>query len=114
MSVKEAERLRKVLNQLPMPPEVRSEAPITARQQQMLDTITQLTKQNQSFPTIREIGAAMGIKSPNGVMCHLRSLRKKGVIVRDSTGKHRGVRPVGSCPCCGQPTTTVREERGSR
>ena len=33
-------------------------------------------------PTVREIAAAMGIKSPNGVACHLKALEKKGVIER--------------------------------
>lgn len=34
-------------------------------------------------PTVREIGAHFGIKSPNGVMCHLKALEKKEMIIRD-------------------------------
>lgn len=34
-------------------------------------------------PTVREIGHEFGIHSPNGVMCHLKALEKKGHIVRD-------------------------------
>lgn len=34
-------------------------------------------------PTVREIGAAFDIQSPNGVMCHLKALEKKGYITRD-------------------------------
>ena len=34
-------------------------------------------------PTFREIGNRFGITSPNGVMCHIRALEKKGQIVRD-------------------------------
>ncbi len=34
-------------------------------------------------PTVRDIGIAFGIKSPNGVMCHLRALEAKGFIRRD-------------------------------
>lgn len=34
-------------------------------------------------PTVREIGNAFGIKSPNGVMCHLKALQKKGMIHRE-------------------------------
>tara|TARA_B100000519_G_scaffold199229_1_gene210063 strand:+ start:2824 stop:3426 length:603 start_codon:yes stop_codon:yes gene_type:complete len=34
-------------------------------------------------PTVREIADAFGIKSPNGVMGHLRALEKKGLIIRD-------------------------------
>jgi repressor LexA len=33
-------------------------------------------------PTVRDIGEAFGIKSPNGVMCHLKALEKKGLIQR--------------------------------
>jgi len=34
-------------------------------------------------PTVREIGTEFGIRSPNGVMCHLKALEKKGLITRD-------------------------------
>ena len=33
-------------------------------------------------PTVRDIGEAFGIRSPNGVMCHLRALEVKGYIRR--------------------------------
>jgi repressor LexA len=33
-------------------------------------------------PSIREIGAEFGFSSPNGVVCHLKALQKKGLIVR--------------------------------
>jgi len=35
-------------------------------------------------PTVREIGSHFGIRSPNGVMCHLKALEKKGLITRES------------------------------
>ena len=34
-------------------------------------------------PTVREIGANFGISSPNGVVCHLKALEKKGIITRE-------------------------------
>ena len=34
-------------------------------------------------PTVREIGERFKISSPNGVMCHLRALEKKGLITRE-------------------------------
>ena len=34
-------------------------------------------------PTVREIGDEFGISSPNGVMCHLKALEKKGLIIRE-------------------------------
>ncbi|MBM3998099.1 MAG: transcriptional repressor LexA [Planctomycetes bacterium] len=47
--------------------------------------------QNRGYgPTVREIGEAFGIQSPNGVMCHLRALEKKGLIHR-SPNKSRAI-----------------------
>ena len=34
-------------------------------------------------PTVREIGRQFGIHSPNGVVCHLKALEKKGLITRE-------------------------------
>ncbi len=39
--------------------------------------------ENGNAPTIREIADEMGFRSPNGVMCHLTALEKKGLIHRD-------------------------------
>jgi repressor LexA len=33
-------------------------------------------------PTVREIGEAFRIRSPNGVVCHLKALERKGLITR--------------------------------
>ena len=54
--------------------------PLTKRQQEVYEYISQ----NINFygPTVREIAAALGIKSPNGVVCHLAALEKKGYISR--------------------------------
>lgn len=41
-------------------------------------------------PTVREIGENFGISSPNGVMCHLKALEKKGMI-RRSPNKSRAI-----------------------
>jgi SOS-response transcriptional repressor LexA len=46
-------------------------------------------------PTYREIGAAFGIKSPQGVECHIRALEKKGYLTIDHF-KARGLRVVGA------------------
>ena len=45
-------------------------------------------------PTIRGIGKHTGIKSPNGVMCHLKALKKKGLI-EVTPNVARGIRVVG-------------------
>ena len=39
--------------------------------------------QNRGYgPTVREIGQAFDIRSPNGVVCHLKALERKGLIHR--------------------------------
>ena len=50
-------------------------------------------------PTVREIGKEFGIRSPNGVMCHLRALQRKGLVeVNGVRNKHmkRQLRLVGA------------------
>lgn len=56
--------------------------PLTARQQQVYEFIHDRIIVRGYSPTVREIGEFVGIKSPNGVMCHLRALERKGMIVR--------------------------------
>ena len=56
--------------------------PLTARQREILNFIRAGMRKMQFPPTVREIGAAFGITSPNGVMCHLKALEKKGWIRR--------------------------------
>ena len=54
---------------------------LTPRQREIFDFIR---SRRPVPPSVREIGARFGINSPNGVMCHLRALEKKGVIRRDA------------------------------
>jgi repressor LexA len=55
---------------------------LTDRQQSVYDMIRSLIIKRGYGPTVREIGEHFGIKSPNGVMCHLRALERKGLITR--------------------------------
>lgn len=55
---------------------------LTRRQQDIFDLIRELIIQRGYGPTVREIGHHFGISSPNGVMCHLKALERKGLIVR--------------------------------
>lgn len=57
-------------------------APLTARQQEVLEYLKKHQEEHGCPPTVREIGAAIGVTSPNGVMCHLKALEKKGSISR--------------------------------
>ena len=57
---------------------------LTRRQQEVYDFIADKIGGRGYGPTVREIGAEFGIKSPNGVMCHLNALVKKGLITREA------------------------------
>jgi repressor LexA len=63
---------------------------LTARQQEILDYIGQVVSSSGVPPSIRQIGAALGISSTNGVRSHLKSLEKKGYIHR-SLRTSRGI-----------------------
>jgi len=52
---------------------------LTERQKEIYHFIRQKSK-TRLRPTVREIGDGVRIKSPNGVMCHLKALEKKGLI----------------------------------
>ena len=56
---------------------------ITTRQHEILDYIRDKIENRGFPPSIREIGSAFDIASPNGVMCHLKALEKKGYIERN-------------------------------
>jgi repressor LexA len=57
---------------------------LTDRQQNVYDFIRDKIINRGYGPTVREIGEKMDISSPNGVMCHLKALEKKGMIKRDA------------------------------
>jgi len=56
---------------------------LTARQREVFEFIRDLITNRGYGPTVREIGDNFGISSPNGVMCHLKALEKKGLISRE-------------------------------
>src|SRR6478752_2866204 len=66
---------------------------LTSRQQEIYDFICRRIDDRGFPPTIRDIGTAFAIKSPNGVMCHLKALEKKGFIVREGKSA-RAIRPT--------------------
>lgn len=65
---------------------------LTERQQQVLHYIRQSIHERGYPPTLREIGAHMGIRSTNGVNDHLRALERKGYLTREDM-KSRALRP---------------------
>ncbi len=63
---------------------------LTQRQQEVYELIRDKIVNRGYGPTVREIGEHFGINSPNGVMCHLKALEKKGLI-RRSPNKSRAI-----------------------
>ena len=56
---------------------------MTKRQKLVYEFIRDKIRNRGYGPTVREIGDRFEIRSPNGVMCHLRALEKKGLIKRE-------------------------------
>jgi repressor LexA len=56
---------------------------MTKRQRMVYEFIRDKIRNRGYGPTVREIGEQFDIKSPNGVMCHLKALEKKGLITRE-------------------------------
>lgn len=70
---------------------------LTDRQQMVLDYIKESITSRGYPPTLREIGAKMGIKSTNGVNDHLRALERKGYLTREDM-KSRALKPTSFAP----------------
>jgi len=79
----------------PVASDTSEKKPLTETQQRIFDFIRAYIQDNGYPPAIRDIGDAFDIKSPNGVMCHLRALQKKGYIHRDEKTAERGGRARG-------------------
>jgi repressor LexA len=56
---------------------------LTTRQREVYEFIREKIRHRGYGPTVREIGTQFQISSPNGVMCHLKALEKKGLITRE-------------------------------
>ena len=82
-------------------------AKLTAKQQKIYDFILQFTSDHGYPPSVREIGAAVGLKSPSTVHFHMKGLEEAGVIVK-AEGKTRAI----SLP--GVSTGPVAEEIDAR
>jgi repressor LexA len=60
-------------------------APLTPRQQQVLDFIDAEVRRRGYPPSVREIGEAVGLSSSSTVHAHLGALQDKGYLRRDPT-----------------------------
>jgi repressor LexA len=56
---------------------------LTERQQEVYEFIRDKIRGRGYGPTVREIATQFDIQSPNGVVCHLKALEKKGLISRE-------------------------------
>lgn len=79
---------------------------LTDRQEKVFDFIKARIKERGYGPTVREIGEHFKISSPNGVMCHLRALEKKGLITRIRKKDRAMARAIALAP------EIIAEEKG--
>lgn len=66
---------------------------LTERQKFVYDAICESIRKLQRPPSVRDLMKSLAVNSPNGVVCHLLALQKKGYITHDR-GIARGVRVV--------------------
>ena len=90
--------------------------------QQILDYVNQFVQQNGYAPSVREIGAAVGLRSTASVSYHLRQLQEKGML-QDPGAKGRkraivtaqrpGQIPVVGVVTAGLPILAVENQEGT-
>lgn len=70
-------------------------AQLTAKQQRIYEYIQAFAVEHGYPPSVREIGAAVGLKSPSTVHFHLKGLEEAGVIIK-AEGKTRAITLPGA------------------
>jgi len=91
---------------------------LTTRQREIYEFIKDKIMNRGYGPTVREIGQHFEIRSPNGVMCHLKALEKKRLITRehhmsraiqlvDQPQKKRTSLPLAGQVAAGSPVLAV-------
>lgn len=76
--------------------------PPTERQRQILMLLNRPLP-----PTHRELGQLMGIKSTNGIACHLRSLERHGWITRSPLASRGNMLTPAGLAIIGAPAPTI-------
>jgi len=69
--------------------------PLTEKQQKVLDIINASIASRGCSPTIREITLQAGIQSPNGAICHIKALVRKGILDQPKAGVARSLNVKG-------------------
>lgn len=93
---------------------------LTSRQREIYEFLKDKILNRGYGPTVREIGTNFGIRSPNGVMCHLKALERKGLITREShmsraiqltdTPQSRMTLPLAGQIAAGSPLLAVQQD----
>lgn len=97
-----------------------SKPALTQRQKEIYEFLRDKIVNRGYGPTVREIGLQFGIRSPNGVMCHLKALEKKGLISREShmsraiqlcnPPQPKSSLPLAGVIAAGQPLLALQQE----
>lgn len=75
---------------------------LTPRQSAILEYIQDFRRREGCSPSIPELQRAFGIKSPNGIACHLKALQAKGAIERGQRGSRWIDLPPAEWPLLGE------------
>lgn len=85
--------VKKIREGLEIPPVVAKVMPeLSDPQRRVLDALRTLLEREGYSPSVREIGATVGLSSSSSVHAHLKSLKKKGFI--DFGGGMRKIRTL--------------------
>ena len=88
----------------------------------ILDYVNEFTRENGYAPSVREIGAAVGLRSTASVSYHLQALQDKGLLASPgakgrkraiSTGVRPGQIPVVGLVTAGIPILAVENQEGT-
>lgn len=87
---------------------------LSKRQTAIYEYICAYTKERGYPPSVREIGAAVGLASPSTVHMHLKVLQERGLIKRDSK-KPRTIEVVSGSeePSTGTPLASPQQDTSS-
>ena len=90
--------------------------------QQILDFVNEFARENGYAPSVREIGAAVGLTSTASVSYHLHQLQEKGLLLAPGgkgskrsivTAQRPGQIPVGGVVTAGQPILAFENLEGT-
>ena len=94
----------------------------TDKAQRILDYVNQFVQENGYAPSVREIGAAVGLRSTASVSYHIQALQEKGLLLSPSgKGRKRSIAtsvrpgqiPVVGVVTAGIPILAVENQEGT-